>query len=155
MERLNNINNHFAPHATKFGVSSFSSVPMAPPDPILNLTIAFKNDKDPKKVNLGVGAYRDNSGKPYVFPIIKKVEQEIVNDNTLDKEYAPIEGLADFITGSKMVLFGWDHPDVKSDRVVSCQTLSGTGALRVVAEFLNRCRRAPIYMSNPTWANHP
>ena len=62
---------------------------MAPADPILSLSIDFRNDKNPKKVNLGVGAYRDNDGKPYVFPIVRKVEQAIVNDLTLDKEYIP------------------------------------------------------------------
>jgi aspartate aminotransferase len=62
---------------------------MAPADPILSLSIDFRNDKNPKKVNLGVGAYRDNDGKPYVFPVVRKVEQAIVNDLTLDKEYIP------------------------------------------------------------------
>jgi aspartate aminotransferase, cytoplasmic len=75
MERLEQLNNHFAPQATKFGVNNFIHVQQAPADPILSLTTNFKNDKDPKKVNLGVGAYRDNNGKPYVFPIVKKVEQ--------------------------------------------------------------------------------
>lgn len=73
----------------------------APADPILSLTIAFKNDKDEKKVNLGVGAYRDDNGKPFIFPIVKKVEQEIVNDKSLDKEYAPIDGLAEFNVGTR------------------------------------------------------
>jgi aspartate aminotransferase len=118
------------------------------------MTTNFKNDKDPKKVNLGVGAYRDNSGKPYVFPIVKKVELEIVNDASLDKEYAPIEGVADFITGSRMVTFGFDAPEVKDPRIITCQTLSGTGALKVLADFIFKFRRAPIYLSNPTWANH-
>ena len=118
------------------------------------MTINFKNDKDAKKVNLGVGAYRDDKGKPYVFPVVRKVEQEIVNDPTLDKEYAPIEGVQEFITGSKQVLFGWDHPDVNSGRVVSSQALSGTGALKILADFIHKFRNAPIYVSNPTWANH-
>lgn len=62
---------------------------MAAPDAILKLSVDYKNDKDANKVNLGVGAYRDENGKPFVFPIIKKVEKEIVNDATLDKEYLP------------------------------------------------------------------
>lgn len=53
-----------------------------------------------------------------------------------------------------MVAFGWDHPDVKSGRVATQQTLSGTGALRVVADFLKKYRNAPIYVSKPTWSNH-
>ena len=127
---------------------------MAPADPILSLTTGFKNDKDAKKVNLGVGAYRDNNGKPFVFPVVKKVEHQIVNDATLDKEYAPIDGVAEFITGSKQVAFGWDHPDVTSGRIATCQTLSGTGALKIVADFLRKFRNAPIYLSKPTWATH-
>ena len=81
MERLAALNNQF------------KHVPMAPADPILSLTTGFKNDKNPKKVNLGVGAYRDNNGKPYVFPVVRKAEAAIVADATLDKEYLPIDGL--------------------------------------------------------------
>ena len=80
--------------------SQFVHVPMAPTDPILGLTVGFKNDKNPKKVNLGVGAYRDNNGKPYVFPVVRKAEQKIVADATLDKEYLPIDGLAEFRKGA-------------------------------------------------------
>jgi aspartate/tyrosine/aromatic aminotransferase len=127
---------------------------MAPADPILSLTTNFKNDKDPRKVNLGVGAYRDNNGKPYVFPIVKKVENEVVADTLLDKEYAPIDGLPEFNHGSRGVLFGWDHPDVTSGRVASAQSLSGTGALKILADYLYKFRIAPIYVSKPTWANH-
>ena len=127
---------------------------MPPADPILSLTTNFKNDKDPRKVNLGVGAYRDNNGKPYVFPIVKKVEHEVVNDHLLDKEYAPIDGLQEFNLGARGVLFGWDHPDVKSGRVATAQSLSGTGALKMLSDFLYKFRIAPIYVSKPTWANH-
>lgn len=154
MERLTLLDGQFKPHMTKFGVNHFGHIQMAPADPILSLTTGFKNDKDPKKVNLGVGAYRDNNGKPYVFPIVKKVEKEIVDDPTLDKEYAPIEGVADFIKGSQMVTFGWDDPVLASGRIATCQALSGTGSLKILADFLSKFRRAPIYMSKPTWANH-
>ena len=47
---------------------------MAPPDPILGTALAFKVDKDAKKMNLGVGAYRDEDGKPYVFKVVRRVE---------------------------------------------------------------------------------
>ena len=127
---------------------------MAPADPILSLTTGFKNDKFEQKVNLGVGAYRDENGKPFVFPVVKKAQLAIVNDSKIDMEYAPIDGDAAFNSAVRGVLFGWDHPDVYSGRVASAQTLSGTGALRVVAEFLAKFRPAPIYISNPTWGNH-
>ena len=127
---------------------------MAPADPILSLTTGFKADKNPKKVNLGVGAYRDNDGKPYVFPVVRKAEAAIVADTTLDKEYLGIEGLAEFNKGAQGVIFGWDSPLVGSDTVATVQTLSGTGALRVIAEFLTKYKPSALYVSNPTWGNH-
>ncbi len=63
----------------------FAKVPMAPPDPIIGVNVAFLADTDPKKVNLGVGAYRDDNAKPYIFNVVRKVEQEILNDATLNK----------------------------------------------------------------------
>ena len=108
----------------------------APADPILGLSIGFKNDKDSRKVNLGVGAYRTEDGKPFVFPVIRQAEKAIANDHTLDKEYSPIDGDQAFLKGARGVLFGWNHADVNSGRVATSQTLSGTGALRIVGEFL-------------------
>lgn len=52
------------------------------------------------------------------------------------------------------MLFGWDHPMVNSSSVVSAQSISGSGAVRVIAEFFKKFRPAPIYLSNPTWGNH-
>lgn len=143
MQQLNALNNQF------------KHVALAPPDAILNLTTAFNADKNPKKCNLGVGAYRDDDGKPYVFPVVRKAEAMIVSDAKLDKEYAPIDGLADFNLGARGAIFGWDSPEVNSGRVVTAQTLSGTGALRVIADFLKKFRPGPLYLSQPTWGNHP
>jgi aspartate/tyrosine/aromatic aminotransferase len=63
----------------------FAKVPMAPPDPILGINISYANDTDSRKVNLGVGAYRDDNLKPVVFSIVKKIEEQIVADKTLNK----------------------------------------------------------------------
>jgi aspartate/tyrosine/aromatic aminotransferase len=74
MDRLNRINLQM----NQISGNLFSHVTMAPPDPILGTAIAFKNDKSADKINLGIGAYRDGDGKPYVFKIVNKVEQEIL-----------------------------------------------------------------------------
>lgn len=151
MNRLSLLNTQFSNQETGY---ELSHVTAAPPDAILNLTTGFKSDTNPNKVNLGVGAYRDNNGKPYVFPVVRKAEEMIVANKTLDKEYSPIDGDQAFNKGSRGALFGWDHADVTSGRVASAQTLSGTGALRVIGEFLNKFRPAALYVSNPTWGNH-
>jgi len=69
---------------------------LAPADPILGTALAYKADPAQTKMNLGIGAYRDDNEKPYVFNVVRKVEQEIINDKSLDKEYLPIDGLAAF-----------------------------------------------------------
>ncbi len=58
---------------------------MAPPDPVLGINVIYNADKDPRKINLGVGAYRDDQEKPYIFKVVKKVEQEILTDPKLNK----------------------------------------------------------------------
>jgi aspartate/tyrosine/aromatic aminotransferase len=84
--------------------SSFlNHLSLAPADPILGTALAYKADKNPKKMNLGVGAYRDDNEKPFVFKVIKEVEQILAKqtmENKLDKEYLPIDGLALFNTES-------------------------------------------------------
>ena len=67
--------------------------------------MAFKADPAKDKINLSLGAYRDENGKPYVFNIVKKVEQQIAGKN-YDKEYAPIDGDVDFINGCQKFLLG-------------------------------------------------
>ncbi|KAK2094841.1 Aspartate aminotransferase, mitochondrial [Saguinus oedipus] len=78
---------------------------MGPPDPILGVTEAFKRDTNSKKMNLGVGAYRDDNGKPYVLPSVRKVEAQIAA-KSLDKEYLPIGGLAEFCKASAQLALG-------------------------------------------------
>lgn len=127
---------------------------MAPPDPILGTSLAYKADKDPKKINLGVGAYRDDNEKSYIFNVVRRVEQELVFDPKLDKEYAPIDGLLAFKNAARDLIFGKDNKATKEGRIVSSQTLSGTGALRVGFEFIKTHTPNTILVSNPTWGNH-
>ncbi len=62
----------------------FGKVPMAPPDPILGINTAYAFDTDSRKVNLGVGAYRDDNLKPVVFHVVKKIEQQLTADKSLN-----------------------------------------------------------------------
>jgi aspartate aminotransferase len=154
MNRLANLNNQFeAQETSNFGNQEFKHVKQAPADPILSLSAGYKSEKFAKKVNLGIGAYRSEDGKPYVFPVVRAAEEKIVAKK-LEKEYLPITGVEEFCKGSRGVLFGWDHKDVNSGRVASAQTLSGTGALRVISDFLVQFKPSCIYVSTPTWGNH-
>lgn len=67
-------------------------IPMGPPDSILGIAAAFRACTDPNKVNICVGAYRDENGQPWVLPSVRAAEQKMLQENA-NKEYAPIEGM--------------------------------------------------------------
>jgi len=130
-------------------------VPAGPPDPILGVTEAFKRDTDKRKINLGVGAYRDENGKPYVLPSVREAEQMVVN-KSLDKEYLPITGLSDFTSAAARLAYGADSAPIKEGRLAITQSVSGTGALRIGAAFMAKFypEHKQLYMPTPTWGNH-
>lgn len=98
----------------------FPDIREAPKDVIFGLTTDFNNDNAKIKYNLGVGAYRDNDNKPWVFPVIRLAEREIVNDDTLNKEYLPSEGHQEFRNECAKLLFGRQSNVLKHGRVSFC-----------------------------------
>ncbi|PRQ26921.1 putative aspartate transaminase [Rosa chinensis] len=134
--------------------SRFDGVTMAPPDPILGVSEAFKASTNEKKLNLGVGAYRTEELQPYVLTVVKKAENLMLQRGE-NKEYLPIEGLAAFNQATAELLFGADNPVIKEQRVATVQGLSGTGSLRLAAAFIERYfPGAKALISSPTWGNH-
>eukprot|EP00993_Chasmostoma_nieuportense_P000916 NODE_1841_length_1361_cov_56.915721_g1749_i0.p1 GENE.NODE_1841_length_1361_cov_56.915721_g1749_i0~~NODE_1841_length_1361_cov_56.915721_g1749_i0.p1 ORF type:complete len:415 (-),score=93.85 NODE_1841_length_1361_cov_56.915721_g1749_i0:115-1338(-) len=133
----------------------FQDVPQATPDAIFELSRQCRADPDPNTMDLGIGAYRDEHGKPYLLQVVSKVEQELAAAK-LEKEYLPIDGLASFREESVKLLLGPDSKAIAEKRVASCQGLSGTGCLRVAAEFYKTFlgTSTPVYLSDPTWGNH-
>ena len=134
--------------------SFWKDVAQGPPDPILGISEAFKRDTDPKKVNLGVGAYRDDNNKPWILPSVKKAE-ELIFKSSADHEYLPIQGLESFNSAAVKLAYA-DAAPVTENRVAACQSLSGTGALRLGMAFAKRFynKSTTVYIPNPTWGNH-
>jgi aspartate aminotransferase len=127
----------------------------APVDPFFGTLIAYMADKDPNKINVGVGAYRTDDEKPYVFDIVKKVEKEISLDllsEKIDKEYLPIDGDPKFRELTKKLVFGANCEHLS--RITTIQTVSGLGSLRVGFEFLRKFLPAIVYVPQPTWITH-
>ncbi|KAF2071810.1 hypothetical protein CYY_006871 [Polysphondylium violaceum] len=137
-----------------YSTSWWSNVQKGPEDPILGVSVAFNKDTSPSKINLGVGAYRDENGKPYVLESVRKADKKIFEAN-VDHEYAPIAGVATFNQLSAVLAFGEDSQHIKEKRIVTVQAISGTGALRIAAQFLARFMPGKTaYVPNPTWGNH-
>ena len=139
--------------STRVGV--FAGAPIMPPTVIFHLTSRFKADAHPKKLNLGVGAYRDEQLRPVVWSAVRKAEAALAAAGN-DKEYLPIAGLAEFRTQSAKLLFGAAHPVLADGRLVTAQTLSGTGSLTIAAHTIRRVFPVGtrVFCSDPTWENH-
>ncbi|MGE5466853.1 MAG: amino acid aminotransferase [Ignavibacteria bacterium] len=134
--------------------SLFAAVEMAPRDPILGLNEAFAADKNPSKVNLGVGVYFGDDGKIPLLAAVKAAEKARLETQP-PRGYQPIEGTPAYNGAVQNLLFGNDCELLAAGRSVTCQCLGGTGALKVGADYLKRLLpEATVYISNPSWENH-
>ncbi|KXN68602.1 aspartate aminotransferase [Conidiobolus coronatus NRRL 28638] len=134
--------------------SKFNDVPLAPPDAIFHLMNAYKTDPADFKVDLSVGAYRTDEGKPWVLPVVEKAEKRMLEDPSNNHEYLGIEGLASFNAAAVKLLFGEESKALKEQRTITIQTISGTGANSLFAQFMATLPKTPILVSKPTWGNH-
>jgi len=131
----------------------FSQLQQPPADPILGLSIKFKADSNPNKIDLGPGVYKDEAGLTPILSCVKAAEKFRVENET-SKIYLGSAGSASFNEKITTLVLG-DHKVVSENRVRTISTPGGTGALRIAGEFINRCKPgATIWVSNPTWANH-
>ena len=117
------------------GFSTWAGMTAAPADPILGLNDAFKKCTDSKKVLLGMGAYRDDDGKPYILPCVKRAE-EIILEREMDHEYAPIQGIDSYVQKCLKLAYGENSRAFQEGRIAGAQSISGTGSLRVGYTFL-------------------
>ncbi|UDQ81690.1 aspartate/tyrosine/aromatic aminotransferase [Erwinia rhapontici] len=132
----------------------FERIAAAPADPILGLADLFRADDRTNKINLGIGVYKDETGKTPVLTSVKKAEQYLLENETT-KNYLSIDGIADFGRCTQALLFGADSALISNHRARTAQTPGGTGALRVAADFIATQTSAKrIWVSNPSWPNH-
>ncbi|MDZ8118673.1 amino acid aminotransferase [Pontiella agarivorans] len=132
----------------------WKEIEAAPADAILGLTEAFKKDKNPGKVNLGVGVFKDDAGTTPILNCIKTAEKKLVETETT-KGYLPIPGNPAYGAGVQKLLFGADSEVIRSNRAATLHTPGGTGALRTGADLLKKFKpAAKVWVSTPTWANH-
>ena len=128
----------------------FEHIKAAPADPILGLGEAFKSETRENKINLGIGVYKDAQGTTPIMRAVKEAEKRLF-DNEKTKNYLTIDGIADYNERTKELLFGKDSEVIKANRARTAQSLGGTGALRIAAEFIKRQTRAQsVRISTPT-----
>src|SRR5579872_5417618 len=123
-------------------------------DPILGLMAAFRADTSPRKVDLGVGVYRDDHGETPVLGCVRRAEEAVLARQST-KSYVSSVGNVGFNQAMERLVFGESHAALSSDRVRTIQAPGGCGALRLGAELIrNAWPDTVIHVSTPTWANH-
>ncbi len=132
----------------------WKSIQPAPPDSILGLTDEFRKDKNPEKVNLGVGVYKDENGSTPILRCVKAAEEELVKIEKT-KSYLPISGDPVYAAAVQRLILGESSDVIKDGRVVTAHAPGGTCALRVGADLIRKFNPvAKLWVSSPTWANH-
>jgi len=124
-------------------------------DPILSLMETFITDSRSDKVNLSIGLYYDEAGN---IPTLKSVQQAEKTYSKTTHEpclYLPMEGAAPFRQAVQKLVFGEHHPALLEHRITTIQTLGGSGALMIGADFLKHYfPSSTVWVSDPTWENH-
>ncbi len=130
----------------------FDALTAQPPDKILALMAAFREDPRSDKIDLGVGVYRDASGNTPVMRAVKAAEQGLVEEQTT-KAYTGLAGDPAYAEALSGLILG---PDVPRVRLAHVATPGGTGAIRQGLELIRMANPgAAIWLSDPTWPNHP
>lgn len=133
----------------------FERIEPAPRDPILGLAESFREDPNPRKINLSVGVYQDATGKT---PILESVRQagRLVLERQTSMSYLPIPGSPAYAAAVQRLMFGTGHEVASSGRAATSHTPGGTGALRVAADLIHQqMPKAALWLTQPTWPNHP
>ena len=132
----------------------FEHLNAIPPDPILGLIAAYASDPNPKRIDLGIGVYRDKLGNTPMLDCVVAAEQILLNTQTT-KTYLGPPGVVGFNQAISKLILGKDNEAAKQGRVRTVQTPGGTGALRVAADLIKVARpETELWASDPTWANH-
>jgi aromatic-amino-acid transaminase len=139
-----------APHSP----SPLAALGMAPKDPILGVTEQYVADQNPAKVNLGVGVYTDDNGKVPLLECVRRAEEMRVKSGA-PKAYLPIDGLAAYDKAVQELVFSRESVALKDRKIVTIQTLGGSGGLKIGADFLKQLSPgATVWISDPSWENH-
>ncbi|ANB75983.1 aromatic amino acid aminotransferase [Paraburkholderia phytofirmans OLGA172] len=132
----------------------FDHIPAYPGDPILSLNEDFQLDPRPNKVNLSIGIYFDDAGKLPVMDAVRRAETALLGAIG-PRSYLPMAGLPLYRDAAQALVFGADSETRAAGRIATLQTIGGSGALKVGADFLKRYFPASqIWISDPSWENH-
>ncbi|MGA9699448.1 amino acid aminotransferase [Acinetobacter sp. ANC 3781] len=124
-------------------------------DPILSLMEEFGKDQRSHKVNLSIGLYYNEDNIVPQLNAVKAAYKNIEASNDQVKLYLPMDGLKSYNQATQALVLGQESQARRDGRAVTIQTLGGSGALKVGADFLKKYfPESDVWVSQPTWENH-
>ena len=135
-------------------MSRLTSLATLPPDALLGLMTAYRADARAEKFDLGVGVYKDEKGETPILSAVRKAEARLLAAQTT-KVYEGPRGNTGFCDHIEDFVLGPDHPARAGGRVLSFTAPGGCGALFLGASLMRRTGTRKVWMSEPTWPNHP
>ena len=134
--------------------SAFDHIENCPWDPIIEILAEYYKCPDPNKMNLTVGAYRDENLQPVVFNCVREAENKLFSEK-FSREYLPPTGDEEFNKLTQTIIFPEGHPVYKNNQILTVQSISGSGCIRLAGEFISRFFDSKkIYVPSLTWPNH-
>lgn len=132
-------------------------LPFLPEDEVFHTNELYIASQHPDKVNLGIGVYRTDTGKPWLLPSVVAAEEHIREKNDISRhEYLPPQGDVEYLKLARDLVLGTTVKESKVEsRTASVQTISGTGAVHIGAAFMFAFMKpSTVWLSDPTWSNH-
>ena len=121
------------------------------PDKIIELIGLYAADTRADKLDLGVGVYKDASGKTPIMRAVKAAEARLLAEQDT-KKYVGLLGDLGFVDAMRDMVLGNAVP---KGRVCGAQEPGGTGAIRQLFELIKAANAgATVWISNPSWPNH-
>ncbi len=133
--------------------SAFDHVEATSWDPIVEILEEYRLCEDPNKINLTIGAYRDENLVPVVFKCVREAEKKLFTDG-FSRAYLSPTGDEQFNEMTSYTIFPKNHKVHQERKILSVQSISGSGGLRLGGEFLSRFISKKIYVPHLTWPNH-
>ncbi|WP_080372046.1 amino acid aminotransferase, partial [Vibrio cholerae] len=120
-------------------------------DPILSLSVAFRNDPRPQKVDLGIGVYKNSLGETPIMRAVALAQDKVVASQKT-KSYVGLAGCEEFNQSMMQLVLG---STLDTERTIAIQTPGASGALRMLGDLMRVAQPdTTVWITDPSYVNH-
>ncbi|EOX3358797.1 aromatic amino acid transaminase [Vibrio cholerae] len=129
----------------------FTHLPAPVLDPILSLSVAFRNDPRPQKVDLGIGVYKNSLGETPIMRAVALAQDKVVASQKT-KSYVGLAGCEEFNQSMMQLVLG---STLDTERTIAIQTPGASGALRMLGDLMRVAQPdTTVWITDPSYVNH-